>query len=189
MLDTNKTVKRAKNEQVTLGFKELENPQLIIFSDASLGNCHDGGTQGGYYICLWDRKHNMVPIAWASKKLKRVARSTLTAETLAMTDAMDTGVYVANLYTELMSQGQEFRLSIVLITDGQSLFEAIKSNKSVQEKRLRVEISAIKEAIRDGQVEEVKWVNAEKQLADCLTKRGASPLRLLRALEEGVLEL
>ena len=48
------------------------------------------------------------------------------------------------------------------------------------EKRLRIEMSAIKEAI----VKEAVWVSTENQLADVLTKNGTSPLRLLSALKK-----
>ena len=76
---------------------------MKVFSDASLGNSSDGGsTQGGYFICLQDEGNdNIVPLSWTSKKLKRVARSTLAAETLALVDAMDNGIFLASLYTEL----------------------------------------------------------------------------------------
>ena len=59
------------------------------------------------------------------------------------------------------------------------------TNKAVTEKRLRVEIAAIKEARERKEVKDVIWVSTENQLADVLTKKGVSPIRLLAALEEG----
>ena len=186
--DTNKK-KKTKGERVTLKFKKLENPCLMIFTDASLGNCSDGGTQGGYFLCLKDKTNNITLLSWNSKKLRRVARSTLTAETLAMTEGMDTGIYAACLYSELLfGKPTCDNITTKLITDGQSLFDAIESNKSVQEKRLRMEIASIKGAISKKQISKIEWVNTENQLADCLTKKGSSPLKLLKALEKGMIE-
>ena len=39
--------------------------------------------------------------------------------------------------------------------------------------------------MNSGQIEAIKWIETKGQLADCLTKKGASPLNLLKALETG----
>ena len=80
-----------------------------------------------------------------------MARSTLAAVTVAMADAMDNGIFLASMYAELMigiKNACPEGLDVHRITDSKSLYskslyEAIKSNKSVFEKRLRTEISAI----------------------------------------------
>ena len=76
-------------------------------------------------------------------------------------------------------------LNISLVTDCRSLHDNIKSNKAVSEKRLRLEIAAIREAIQREIIKESVWVSTENQIADVLTKRGVSSLRLLSALEKG----
>ena len=42
-----------------------------------------------------------IPIFWKSKTLRRVVRCTLAAETLAMADGIDLGVFLATLFSEL----------------------------------------------------------------------------------------
>lgn len=69
----------------------------------------------------------------------------------------------------------------LIVTDG----DALKSTKSVSEKRLRLEVSSIKELVQTPKIEHVLWNNTKEQLADCLTKKGASPQQLLKALSEG----
>ena len=173
-------MRKTIDEKVTFKF---EKPVMKVFSDASLGNGTDSNTQGGYFICLQGQgSGSFTPLAWSSKKLCRVARSTLTAETLAMADAMDNGIFLASLYTELMTgKVCPENLNIHLITDCKSLHDNLNSNKAVTEKRLRLEIASIKEALHRQLVKEHVWVPTEQQLADVLTKRGASPLRLLSA--------
>ncbi|KAJ8381313.1 hypothetical protein SKAU_G00020910 [Synaphobranchus kaupii] len=73
--------------------------------------------------------------------------------------------------------------------DNYSLLDAVKSTKSVTEKRLRLEISSIKELIHSGTIRQIMWSATKEQLADCLTKKGTSALVLLRALREGVWQL
>ena len=75
------------------------------------------------------------------------------------------------------------------MTDNKSLYDAIQSNTSVAEKRLRLDISSIKELINDNQVKHVVWSASNEQLADCLTKKGASSLELLHGLDSGILNI
>ena len=188
LIETNKVLNRAVNGQVSLKFEKLENPRMIVYTDASLGNGATGNTQGGFLIGLHDRE-NFTPLAWCSRKLRRVARSTLAAETLAMVDSIDSAIFSASLFTELMTGLiQTETLHITLVTDCKSLHDNLGSGKAVIEKRLRIEMAAIKEALERKIVNEVVWVSTENQLADALTKKGASPLRLLSALEKGKLQ-
>ena len=118
-----------------------------------------------------------------------MARSTLAAETLALVDAMDNEIFLASLYTELMTGNVcPEKLNIHIITDCKSLHDDLTTNKAVSEKRLRLEIASIKEKIQKHMVKEYVWVPTEEQLADVLTKKGASPLRLLSVLEGGKLQ-
>ena len=58
VIDANKVIRKLKSEKVALKFQFLgdENAlELVIFSDASLGNLPEGGTQGGHFIMiLWE---------------------------------------------------------------------------------------------------------------------------------------
>lgn len=52
---TNKVMRRLKSEQVTLKFWNLGKVRLlklIVFCDATISKCPDGGTQGGHVIVL-----------------------------------------------------------------------------------------------------------------------------------------
>ncbi|XP_006815928.1 uncharacterized protein LOC102806126, partial [Saccoglossus kowalevskii] len=119
------------------------------------------------------------PICWNSKKIRRVVRSTLAGETLAMTDGIDSAMFISTLYLELTGSDSRYtKLPLVCVTDCKSLYEAVKSTKLVSEKRLRIEVSGIRELIESNQVKEFIWSESKNRLADCLTKRGASPLVL-----------
>ena len=72
----------------------------------------------------------------------------------------------------------------VFNTDNRSLVEALHSTKSTEEKRLRVDIAAIKEAIENKEIK-IKWVEKHFQLADVLTKQGADSSLLVHVLRTG----
>ena len=119
---------------------------------------------------------------------RELGEFTLAAETLAMVDGIDLGVILATLFCEVAyGVADPQLLPIKCITDCKSLLDAIKSNKLVSEKRLRLELSAIKENLSREHVTNVKWGEANEQLANCLTKHGSSPIKLLSIFESGKL--
>lgn len=191
IMTMNKIIVKAKSSKMHLTFQRLGSDSdisLVVFSDAALGNLPDGGSQGGYLILLVGESGKFSPIWWNSRKIRRVVRSTLSAETLSMSDAIDMAVFIATLYSELTKgQPDPTNLNVLCITDCKSLVDAVKSSKCVLEKRLRIEMSAIKELIENGQIKDVQWCDTTKQLADSLTKSGASSLLLRKTLQMGEL--
>ena len=173
VLQANKIIKHLKSETVELRFQHLENDiDLVIFSDSSLGNLCDGGTQGGQFILLRGKSGMFSPLTWQSKRIRRVARSTLAAETLALADAIDNGVFLCTLFNELTcGLSKPENLKVTCITDNHSLFDAMKSTKHVSEKRLRLDINGIKEFLQTSPGNKIVWVETCFQLADCLTKK------------------
>ena len=176
----NKVIKKAKS-LYPIKFTTLGQPMhLLTYCDASYANLHDGSSQGGYIIFLADDDGNVSPVSWCSRKLRRVCKSTEAAETMAMLDAIDASVWIGTLLDEILSDKMK---TPQIVTDNKSLFEAAHSTTAVEEKRLRVEIAAIRESIRKGEVE-VKWMPKAKQMADCLTKQGSDTRKLLEVLED-----
>lgn len=160
--------------------------KLVVFSDSSMGNLPDGGTLGGHLIMFMGEDGRFSPICW---QIRRVVWSTLAGETLALGDGIDSAVFLATMYSEITTGDcTSNNLPIVCVTDNHSLLDAVKSTKSVTEKRLRLEISSIKELIHSGTIQQIMWSATKEQLAP-LTKKGASALVLLRALSEGVWQL
>ena len=65
--------------------------------------------------------------------------------------------------------------------------QALYSTKLVDDKRLRLDIAAIKESVDRNEIATVKWIHGDEQLANCLTKRGASSHKLMQILMNGYL--
>lgn len=62
---------------------------------------------------------------------------------------------------------------IISLTDSRPLFESGGSRKAVNDKRLRVEISALREMIQNGEIP-LRWIEGKQQIANALTKQSAS---------------
>ena len=76
---------------------------------------------------------------------------------------------------------------VVMVTDSRSLFDASNTSSQISDRRLRVEMSAIRETKERGEID-IRWINGSGQLADVLTKKGASPYSLLRVLGDGKMD-
>ena len=98
-----KVVRKAKSSQVSIKFPSLDlsTTRVITYSDASYGNLPDGSSQGGHIIFLSDSSGKCVPITWASVKIKRIARSTLAAECMALQDSTDAAILISSLFSEM----------------------------------------------------------------------------------------
>ena len=82
---------------------------------------------------------------------------------------------------EIRQETTRERAPAFLRTDSRPFFDHIHRTGSCHEKRLMVELSVAREAVKEGLVAEVRWVETKVQLADALTKKMV-PHALLRAL-------
>ena len=76
------------------------------------------------------------------------------------------------IYTGVIDLKHPNQLPVVALTDSKSLWESIHNSRQCEEKLLRNNIASMKEMISLGMVNSVDWVPTDKQLADCMTKRG-----------------
>ena len=180
LIDANKVVKRVKTDQISLFFPVLTgNVYLECYSDASFANLSDCGSQGGFIIFLADESGNKCPIMWKSRKVRRVVKSTLAAETLALLEVAESAYYIGKILEDI-GIGKE--VCIKCFVDNKSLVDALRSMKKVEDKYLRINIACLKEMIERKEILSVEWIGTAKQLANCLTKKGASSITLLEAI-------
>ena len=176
VIELNKVVKRVKNEKNQILFSTLDpnTMKLVLYTDASINNLLHGGSQGGHTIFLTDFHNKCCPLIWNSSKIKRVARSTLAAETLALNEGSKTALYLSQILGEILHLEH---IPITCLTDNKWLYDVTNSVTSTTDRLLRVEIATIRQLCERKQVT-LKWVVGKHQPSDCLTKKGASPLRL-----------
>ena len=185
-----KTVKRAKIE-VTNKFTDLGNPEewkLIMYSDASFANLPDTVSSCfGFIILIMGSNQRCCPISWKANKIKRVCRSTLAAETMALVEGLEECLYLKNLLSEIGIFKQ--KNEIIGYTDNLGLREALYSTKLVDDKQTRIDIAALQQMLHTGKVQQIIWCSTKQQLANALTKRGASTEFLLNVLQTGRIQM
>ena len=143
--------------------------KIIVFTDGAHGNLVDRGSQGGYFVFLVGENGMCALISWQSKRIRRVVKSSLAAETLSMSDGIDGAVFVNALLSEIYF-GNTRSLPIEFITDYQSLVDALKSSKHVSDKRPKIEIGTVKEMVENKQISKIGWTESRKQIADIQRK-------------------
>ena len=59
---------------------------------------------------------------------------------------------------------------MILCTDSHSLYEAITKLGTTTEKRLMIEIMAVRESYERREITEIRWINGDDNPADAMTK-------------------
>ena len=152
ILQANKCLKKISMSECSMYFPNvgyLRKSHLFVFSDASHANLTDGFSSAGRFIIfLVGENGKSCPLARESKKICKVVKSTLAAETLVVSDAVDVSYYLGRMLSEILfTISNKNVIPIVIYVDNYSIFENIKSTKNVTEKRLRIDIASLKELI------------------------------------------
>ena len=201
LLDFNKMVSDAKTDEVTITFKKIDLSEAVIVAigDSSFANVGKSKTasQAGLIVLLADNTGNkflqgeasrVSALIWRSHRIKRVVRSTLTAETMAALEAVESGDLIRGHLAELHG-GLEYKshavdvprnFKMVHVTDCKSLYDLLQKRGTIpSERRLLIDIEALRNDIDENNMVS-KWINTRQMLADCLTKgdrRAADYLR------------
>ena len=184
----NKTVKKAKKEKSQIIIPDLgrlDNLSIVGYSDASFANLRDGGSQGGYIIFLVGSNKNYMPIAWQSKRIKRVVKSTLAAETLAMVDLAEACIFYRKLLLDLLHwEDDKENIPITCKTDNSCMYDSVHSTTQILDKRLRIEMAILREMLFKRELSNIAWIPTDIQVADALTKKGVPSFKILGYVSE-----
>ena len=101
-----------------------------------------------------------------------------------MGEAADAGNLVASMVVELYKLPRNPHVRVV--TDSKSLYDALHTSNTVEDMNMRLNIARLREMVTLREIS-VKWVETKLQLADVMTKRGASPEALLNVLRSSSL--
>ena len=163
---------------------------LVGFGDAGIKSMPDKMTSiGGMVVLLCNKVTGAAAVlSWRSKKLRRKVISSLAGECFAMIGVIGELVYTKAILAQIY--GQRIKaIKTVVVTDCKNLDEAVHSSSLVEDRWLITDIAAIKEALENKEITEVRRVPSERMLANCLTKAGASGEELLTVLRTGRFEI
>ena len=208
LLEVNRVLrdaKKSKDAALTFVPIDFRRAYLVCFSDSSWANVEQTSSQAGFL--LWLADHDVMEqkggtanlIDWRSHRIRRVCRSTLAAETMAMDAGMDSAAQLRCLIAEALIPNftaavhkeppRDF-IPSKGITDCRSLYDLLVKEgapPATLERRLAIDIAALVALAEAYDAENPKetyyWVPTEHQMADHLTKiRPSHELRELIAM-------
>ncbi len=100
-------------------------------------------------------------------KSKRVCRSVLVAELLAMIEGFDIGFSVRLAMAEKTGK----HLPLTQYTDSQSLYNLAVSLTRTRERRMQIDLQILREAYEKRDITDISWISGDSNPADGLTKR------------------
>ena len=80
-------------------------------------------------------------------------------------------------------------IKIECYTDNYQLYDSVYSIRPIQNKHLRTEIALLRDMIKKKEITKINWIENKYQIADCLTKYGASSEKLLNTLKTKSIEV
>jgi hypothetical protein len=149
--------------------------RLVVFTDSSFANNSDLFSQIGYVICLADATHANI-LHWSSIKCKRVTRSVLAAELFAMVHGFD----VESVLKSILIKMLVIDIFLILVTDSKSLYDCLVRLGIIVEKRLMVDVMALRQFYERREITEVIWIHETNNPADFMIK--AKPSSALKTV-------
>ena len=166
----------------------VEHLRFMGVHDAAHANLEAGASQQGHLIfavhaSITNCRVPVPVLSWQSKKIKRVVRSSLAAETCSMSSCQEHLVWVRTMWeqmtrSEFVLENYEQFLTTrpsILGTDCKSLYDAIHKEGAAPastDKRLAIELAIVKAKAVSGETD-LRWSGARYQIADCLTKHAS----------------
>lgn len=166
---------------------DLEYAKLFIFVDGSFANNKDFSSQIGYLILLGNEtetenetetdstgtdefaiKGNL--IHYSSTKSKRVTRSVLASEIYGMVGGVDMAIAINTTINMITEQLGFSRTPVVVCTDSYSLYECLVKLGTTKEKRLMIDIMALRQSYERREITEIRWIDGKDNPADAMTK-------------------
>ncbi|KAK6211233.1 hypothetical protein QIS74_10497 [Colletotrichum tabaci] len=166
----------------------LPTAKLFVFVDGSFANNVDFTSQLGFIIVLANEKQadddtftitgNIVH--FSSTKSKRVTRSVLASEVYGMVAGVDMAYAISTTLRMITDRLSLPPIPTIVCTDSYSLYECLVKLGTTKEKRLMIDIMALRQSYERRELHEVRWINGSDNPADAFTK--ASPNQALEGL-------
>ena len=187
LMEANRVLYEGKKHAVCLLIVPISEKSLAFcsFSDASFSTAQDLSSRQGTLIFSTDAKlaQNqrtvVCPIAWSSRKIPRVVTSTLSAEAMSLSSALDRLSYIRICWEWLKNPAVDWADPLKVlerapkasaVTDCKSVYDvATKTSTPVcSEYRTTLECLLIRERLQENVV--LRWISTQAMLADSLTK-------------------
>ena len=158
---------------------DLTAAKLFVFVDGSFANNKDFSSQLGYEIIIANETTHLTKnlftingnlIHWSSTKSKRVTRSVLASEIYGMVSGVDMAIAIGTTLKLITDRLAIPMIPLIVCTDSYSLYECLVKLGTTKEKRLMIDIMALRQSYERRELFEIRWINGGDNPADAMTK-------------------
>ncbi|KAJ5130346.1 uncharacterized protein N7515_006385 [Penicillium bovifimosum] len=158
---------------------DLSAARIFVFVDGSFANNRDLTSQLGFAIILANEemrsdegtfKIRSNLIHFSSTKSKRVTRSVLASEVYGMVAGVDMAYAISSTLKMVTDHLNLPLIPTVVCTDSYSLYECLVKLGTTKQKRLMIDIMALRQSYERRELQEVRWIHGDDNLADAFTK-------------------
>ncbi|EED15826.1 conserved hypothetical protein [Talaromyces stipitatus ATCC 10500] len=168
----------------------LTKAKIMVFTDGSFANNRDLTSQIGFLIAMVNEDFSQSGqftitgniLHWASSKCKRVTRSVLASEIYGLTTGFDQGFTLASTVNMITKRLGQPEMPVVICTDSYSLYECLTKLGTTKEKRLMIDLMALRQSYERREIDEIRWIHGDDNPADAFTK--SNPNKALQDLVE-----
>ena len=180
-----------KREQWQLEYKlrglyfqaiDLSTTKLFVFIDGFFTNNKDQNFHIGYVIVLANKHFHANINKFTIKgntihqfltKFRRITRSILASEIYGTVNGFHLGFVIKQTLATICKRIHLPKITLILCTDSYSLYQCLVWLGTTSEKRLMIDIMALKQLYERREIEKMRWVYGKDNPADAITK--ASP--------------
>jgi hypothetical protein len=109
-------------------------------------------------------------IYYSSIKCKRVTQSVLALEIYSIVNSFDIGIAIATTLRIIIECLRLPAIPLVIYIDLYLLYECLVKLRTTKEKRLMIDIMALRQLYERREITEIRWINGEDNPADAFTK-------------------
>ena len=117
----------------------LDHLYLKVYTDTSFNNLPNGGSQGGQIVFLCDESNNSCPCHGTQQELKELSDRPWQLK------FCETALYLSDVVRSNSMFGEDSCPDVISINDNKPLFDAVHSTKRTLGRRLRLDISVVRE--------------------------------------------
>ena len=197
LLNLNTVVKKLQKRTVVIMYpsfsSDLSKLKIYAYADASLNNLPDSVSSARGFAIFLVSDQNAAILSWGSRKIKKVTKTIIYAEGLALSACLDDAMLLREIVTTALclSRVSGETVPVIGLCDNKSLVENIYSSHQAEDVKLRIEVASLRQQMEHHEVKEIVWIPDSLQLADCLTKTSKMnhPVEnLLKVIESGSLD-
>jgi hypothetical protein len=156
---------------------DLNAAKIFIFADESFANNKDLSSQLGFLVVIAYENHLESFFAlignimhWSSTKCKRITRSILALEVYEIMNGVDIKIAFATTFEIIIIRFNQPDIFLIICTNLYSLYECLVKLGTTQEKRLIIDILALRQLYERRKIAEIRWIYNRDNPANALIK-------------------